>query len=156
MAGLTGRVRIALRNACVGFRVLNHRLTSFVLLIAYGLPALLGTGAHSMQECSGHLCEMVCHSHAHSSCCHHGHHHEHEDSEDLDHGPVLKAAGHDHSQCLMCKFLRMSVVPSLPLIDICWRGVVVDFLGRPATQPDSRNCLARLARGPPHRVEASL
>ena len=139
----------------MGFRNLNLRLTSFVLLIAYGLPALLGAGAHSMQECSGHVCEKVCHSHSHSSCCH-GHHHEREADEDADQGLVLKQAGHDHSQCLMCKFLRMSVVQSLPPVQICWWGVAFDFLGRPAMQPDSRSCLARLARGPPRFVEISL
>lgn len=140
----------------MGFRNLNYRLTSFVLLIAYGLPALLGAGAHYLQLCSGHACEAVCHSHAHSSCCHHGHPHEHDAEEDSDSGPGLNATDHDHSQCLMCKFLRMSLVPSLPLLEMSWRGVVVNFLGRPAAQPDSRNCLARLARGPPHCVEVRL
>jgi hypothetical protein len=142
--------------SCVGFRNLHLRLISFVLLLAYGLPTVLGVGAHTLQECSGHLCKTACHSHAHAGCCHHGHHHEHEADEDGDQGPALKQAGHDHSQCLMCKFLRMSVVSSLPPIDICWRGVAFDFLGRPAMQPDSRSCLARLARGPPRFVEISL
>ena len=124
--------------------VLRHHLTTFVLMIAYGLPALCGPSLHLFHACSSHECSLSRVEPGHS--CRHCHHHTQPRPSTP---PRVDSPGHDSSNCAVCKHHRMtltqpSVVRVIAVVELL--STLAEFQ---VAQPESAIELLLLARGPP-------
>ncbi len=129
------------------FFVLKHRLTIFVLLLAYGLPALCGQSVHLFHACSAHECGL---KHAEQSqACGHCCHHSGAPTESKPRGLRLELPGHDSANCLTCQHHRM-LVTRTPVVRVDDAAVLLTTISvSPVLQPESGWSLLLRARGPP-------
>lgn len=123
---------------------LRHLLTTLVLLMAYGLPALCGPSLHLFHACSSHECSSSPPEVSHS--CSHCHHHTRPARPA---SPRVESPGHDSASCAACKHHRMTLTqPSMTRVNAAVEllSTVVEFR---VSQPESTIELLLLARGPP-------
>ena len=143
---------------------MRHRLTSLVLLLAYGLPALCGPAAHILHVCSDVACHSpdACsstnktHSNAFHACCHHRHRSDGDqqtasqtDGPARSSVPAWNRLGHDHANCLICRYHSLSVLFAVPHSSSISADLVIEIPFGSEQEPRSRWVGIERTRGPP-------
>lgn len=140
---------------------LRHRLISFVLLLAYGLPAITGPAAHMLHVCSDAACQSsACQSPPsartpHSCSCRYHSPAAHDDigrqsPEKRSSAPAWDQAGHDHSRCLICQHYSLAALHAVVVSAPAMTGLVTELPISHEQQPSGRWGGQERSRGPPN------